>query len=151
MYDLPSCKDSAGSVQQFKRRSWNCLSQSVARRLYFYSDRPEKTNLIEDVEFLLPVEFRQIPLSCVGISKNVPVILVFFLSARKHALGRIHWVLASCQVSENFSQRFRGEVENVSANRRARWPSSFSDRPEKQKLGRGRWVIVSFQVSSNSV
>ena len=31
---------------------------------------------------------------------------------------------------------FRGEVKNVSANQRPRWPSWFSDRPKKQKLGR---------------
>ena len=33
---------------------------------------------------------------------------------------------------------FRGEVENVSANKRPGRPSCFSDRPEKHKLGRGR-------------
>ena len=31
---------------------------------------------------------------------------------------------------------FRGEDENVSANRRPGWPSCFSNRPEKHKLGR---------------
>ena len=34
--------------------------------------------------------------------------------------------------------RFRGEVENVSANQRPGRPSCFSDWPEKHKLGRGR-------------
>ena len=47
--------------------------------------------------------------------------------------------------------RFRGEVENVSANQRKWWPSCFFDRPEKHKLGRGRWNLASFQVSLNSV
>ena len=47
--------------------------------------------------------------------------------------------------------RFRGEVENVSANQRPGRPSCFSDRPEKHKLGRGRWDLASYQVSLNSV
>ena len=34
--------------------------------------------------------------------------------------------------------RFRGEVENVSANQRPGRPFCFSDQPEKHKLGRGR-------------
>ena len=47
--------------------------------------------------------------------------------------------------------RFRGEVENVSANQRPRRPSCLSDRPEKHKLGSGRWDLASCQVSLNSV
>ena len=62
---------------------------------------PKNTNLVEDVEILLPVKFRWIPFS-----------------------------------------RFRGEVENVSANQRPGRPSCFSDRPEIHKLGRGRWDLA---------
>ena len=58
---------------------------------------PKNTNLVDDVEFLLPVKFRHI-LFC----------------------------------------GFRGEVENVSANRRPGWPSMFSVMPEKHKLDRGQ-------------
>ena len=72
---------------------------------------PKNTNLVEDVEILLPVMFR--------------------------------WILFS---------GFRGEVQNVSANRSLGWPSCFSDRPEKHnKLGRGHWNLTYCQVSLNSV
>ena len=71
---------------------------------------PKNTNLVEDVEILLPVKFRWIP----------------------------------------FSGFFR-EVENVSANQRPGRPSCFSDRLEKHKLGRGRWDLASCQVSLNCV
>ena len=71
---------------------------------------PKNTNLVEDVEILLPVKFRWIPFT-----------------------------------------GFRGEVENISANKRPGRPSCFSDRPEKHKLGRGRWDLASCQVSLNSV
>ena len=47
--------------------------------------------------------------------------------------------------------RFRGEVENVSANKRPGRPSCFSDWPEKHKLGRGRWDLAYCYVSLNSV
>ena len=40
--------------------------------------------------------------------------------------------------------RFRGEIENVSANQRPGRPSCFTDRPEKHKLGRGRWDLASY-------
>ena len=55
---------------------------------------------------------------------------------------KFHWILFN---------RFRREVENVSAHQRPGRPSCFSDRPEKHKLGRGRWDLVSCQVSLNSV
>ena len=46
---------------------------------------------------------------------------------------------------------FRGQVENVSANRRPGRPSWFSDLPEKNKIGRGPWKFASCQVSFNSI
>ena len=55
---------------------------------------------------------------------------------------KLRWILFS---------RFRGEVENVSANQRPGRSSCFSDRPEKHKLGRGCWDLASCQVSLNSV
>ena len=39
--------------------------------------------------------------------------------------------------------RFRGEVENVSADQRPGRPPCFSDRPEKHKLDRGHWDLRS--------
>ena len=60
-WDLASSQVSLNSVQRFQRRSWKCLSQSEARTaiLFFWSARKKK-NLVEDVEFLLPVKFRWI-------------------------------------------------------------------------------------------
>ena len=66
----------------------------------------KNTNLVDDVEILLPVKFR--------------------------------WILFS---------RFRGEVENVSANQRPGRPSCFSEQLEKQKLGRRRLDLASYQFS----
>ena len=45
----------------------------------------------------------------------------------------------------------RGEVENVSDNRRPGGHLVFPDRPEKHKLGRGHWDLTSCHVSFNSV
>ena len=71
----------------------------------------QNTNLIEDVEILLPVEFRQIPLSGFrGEVKNVSINQRLgrpsCLSDRpeKHKLGRGRCDLASCQVSLNYVQ-----------------------------------------------
>ena len=47
--------------------------------------------------------------------------------------------------------RFRGEVENTSANQIPGRSSCFSGRPEKHKFGRGYWDLASCQVSLNSV
>ena len=59
-WDLASCQVSLNSVQQFQRRSRKCLSKSEARAAIFFSTDPKKTNLVEDVEILLPVKFRWI-------------------------------------------------------------------------------------------
>ena len=60
-WDLASCQVLFNSVQRFQRRSRKFLSQSEARAaiLFFRSTR-KNTNLVEDVEILLPVkvEFR---------------------------------------------------------------------------------------------
>ena len=51
--DLASCQVSLNSVQRFQRRSRKCLSPSEASLF----DQPENTNLVEDLEILLPVKF----------------------------------------------------------------------------------------------
>ena len=63
-WDLTSCKVSLNSGQWFQRRSRKCLSQSEARggHLVFLIG-PKNTNLVENVEILLPVNFRWIPFS----------------------------------------------------------------------------------------
>ena len=51
------------SVQRFQRRSRKCLSQSEARASIFFPTDPKNTNLVEDIEILLPVKFRWIRFS----------------------------------------------------------------------------------------
>ena len=69
---------------------------------------PINTNLVEDVEILLPVKFRWIPFS--GFRGEVENVSAnqrpgrpscFSDRPEKHKLGRGHWDLASCQVSLN--------------------------------------------------
>ena len=119
---------------------------------------PEKTNLVEDFEILIPIKFCWIWFSGFrGEVENVSAnqrpgpSSCFSDRPEKHKLGRAHWDLASYQVSWIPFSGFRGEVRNVSANQRPGRPSCFSYRPKKHKLGRGRWNLASCQVSLNSV
>ena len=75
---------------------------------------PKNTNLVEDIEILLPVKFRWIPFS--DIREEVENVLAnqrpgwpsfFFDWPEKHKLGRGRWDLASCQVSLNSVQLFQ--------------------------------------------
>ena len=74
-WDLTSCQVSLNSLQRFKRRSQKCLSQSeLGAAILFFRTAPKNTNLVEDVEILLPVKFRWILLSRFrGEVKNVKV------------------------------------------------------------------------------
>ena len=108
-WDLASCKASLNSVQRFQRRSRKCLSQSDARaggHLVFLIS-PKNTNLIEDVEILLPVKFCWIPLRGFrGVVKNVSANQRLgrpfcFSDQHEHTLCRGCWDFASCQVSLN--------------------------------------------------
>ena len=81
-WDLVSCKVSLNSVQ---RRSKKCLSQIEAGRSSCFSDRPENTNLEDDVKILLPCKFRWIRSAvseekskCLIQSEVRPAILFFF-------------------------------------------------------------------------
>ena len=118
----------------------------------------KNTNLVEDVEILLPVKLRWIPFSgfrgeVENVSANQRPRRPFCFSDRpeKHKLGRGHWDLVSYQVSLNSVQQFQRRSRKVSANQRPGRPSCFSDLPEKHKLGRGHWDLASYQVSLNSV
>ena len=115
-------------------------------------------NLVEDVEILLPIKFRWIPLSVfreeiknVSANQRPGRPSCFTDQPEKHKLGRGHWDFASYQVSLNSFSGFSEEVENVSANQRPGRPSCFSDRPIKHKLGRRLWDLASYQVSLNFV
>ena len=119
---------------------------------------PKNTNLVEDVEILLPVKFPWIPFRCFrGQVENV---------SANHRPGRPSWFPISPKNTKFLEDvenslpvkcrwikfnYFRGEVENVAANQWPGRPFCFSDRPEKYKLGRRGWDIASCQVSFHSV
>ena len=57
-WDLASCKVSLNSIWWFWRRSRKCLNQSEARpAILFFPIGLKNTNLVEDIEILLPVKF----------------------------------------------------------------------------------------------
>ena len=83
-------------------------------RSFLFTDRPEKTNLVENVENLLPVKFLWIPFcgfrgEVENDSANQRQGRPSYFSnwPEKHKLGRGHWDLASCQVSLNSVQQFQ--------------------------------------------
>ena len=114
-WDLASCQFLLNSVQWLQRRSRKCLSQSEARAaILFFSISPKNTNLVEDVEILLPVKFRWNPFS--GFRGEVENVSAnqrpwqpscFYDWPEIHKLGRGRWDLASCQVSLNSVQQFQ--------------------------------------------
>ena len=119
---------------------------------------PKNTNLVEDVEILLPVKFRWIPFSCFrGEVENVSANQrpgrpsCFPIGPRNTNLVEDVEILLPVKFRWISFSGFRGEVENVSANQRPGRPSCYSDRPKKHKLGKGRWDLASCQVSLNSV
>ena len=92
------------------------ISQPIRRQgshLVFRSAR-KNTNLVEDVEILLPVKFRRILFS--GFKREAENVQTnqrpgrqscFSDRPEKHKLSRERWDLASCQVSLNSVQRFQ--------------------------------------------
>ena len=114
-WDLASCQVLLNSVQRFQGRSRKCLSQSEAgAAILFFRLAQKNTNLVEDLEILLPVKFRWIPFSGLreeveNVSANQRQGRPSYLSDRpeKHKLGRGHWDLLSCQVLLNSVQQFQ--------------------------------------------
>ena len=85
---------------------------------------PKNTNLVEDVEILLPVKFRWIlfigfrkEVENVSANQRLGRLSCFSHWPEKHKLGRGRWYLASCQVSLNSVQRFQ----------RRSWKCKFTD------------------------
>ena len=113
-WDLASCQVSLNSIQRFQR-SRKCLSQIRGQDGHLvFPIGPKNTNLVEDIEILLPVMFRWIPFSGLrgeveNVSTNQRLWWPSCFSDRpkKHKLGRGRWDLASCQVSLNSVQRFQ--------------------------------------------
>ena len=116
-YVLASCQVSLNSVQRLPRRSRKCVSTNQRPgRPSCFSDRPEKTNLVEAVETMLPVKFRWIPfcgfrgeVENVSANQRPGRSSCFSNQPKKHKLGRGHWDFASSQVSLNSVQRFQSK------------------------------------------
>ena len=122
-----------------------------------FPNGPKNTNLVEDVEILLPVKFRWIPFS--GFRAEVQNVSAnqrpgwpscFSDRPEKHKLGRGRQDLASCQVSLNSFQRFQRRSPKCLSQSEARAAILFFWSAQKHKLGRGRWDLPSCQVSLNS-
>ena len=99
---------------------------------------PKNTNLVEDVEILLPVKFSWIPFSCFreeveNVSANQRPGWPSCFSDRPQNTNLVENVKILLPVEFCWIpfSGFRGEVENVSANQRPGRPSCFSNRPEK--------------------
>ena len=90
-WDLASCQVSLNFVKRFQRNVKNVSANQRQGRPSWFSTRPQNTNLIEDVEILLPVKFRWIQFSSFRgknrkyISKSEArlVILVFRSAGKK--------------------------------------------------------------------
>ena len=127
-WDLASYEVLLNSIQRFQRRSWKCLSQSAVSEEkskmsqpirgqgghLVFPIGPKNTNLVEDVEILLPMKFCWIPFS--GFRGEVENVSAnqrpgrpscFSDRPEKHKLGTGLWDLASCQVSLNSVKRFQ--------------------------------------------
>ena len=113
----------------------------------------KNTNLVEDLEILLPVKFRWIPFS--GFRGEVENVSAnqrpgwpscFSDRPEKHKLGRGRWDLASCQVSLNSVQRFQRRSRKCLSQSEARAAILFFPiGRKKHKLGRGRWDLPSLK------
>ena len=58
-WDLASRQVSLNSIQRFQRRSLKCLSQSEARAAILFLRSAQNTNLVEDIDIMLPVKFQR--------------------------------------------------------------------------------------------
>ena len=142
---LASCQVSLNSVQRFQSRSRKCLSQSEAgAAILFFPIGPKNTNLVEDVEILLPIKFRWIPFSrfreeVENVSANQRPGRPSCFSDRpeKHKLGRRCWDLASYQVSLKSFQPFQRSSRKFLSQSEARVAILFFWSAQKHKLYQG--------------
>ena len=88
---------------------------------------------------------------CLSQSETRAAILLFSIVPKNTNLVEDVEILLLVKFCWILFRRFRGEVENVSANQRPGRPSCFSDQPEKHKLCRGCWDLASCQVLLNAV
>ena len=125
--------------------------------LFFRSAR-KKTNLVQDVEILLPVKFHWIP--CNGFREEVENVsanqkpgrpFCFSDWPEKHIFDSGRWDFGSCQVLLNSIQRFQRRSWKCLSKSEARAAILFFRSAEKHKLGKGRWDFASCQVKLNSI
>ena len=115
-WDLASCQISLNPVQQFQRRSQKCLSQPWAMAaIVFLPIGPKNTDLVKDVEILLPVKFRRIlfrgfreEVENVAANQRLGRPYCFSDQPKKHKLSRRRLDLVSYQVSMKSVQWFQG-------------------------------------------
>ena len=118
----------------------------------------KNTNLVEEVEILLPIKFLWFLFSGFrGAVENVPAnqrlgppSCFSHLPEKKNLVEDVE-ILLPVKFCWILFSSFRGEVKNVSANQRPGLPFCFSDRHEKHKHGRGHWDLAYCQVLWNSV
>ena len=117
---------------------------------------PKNTNLVEDVEILLPVNFPWILFSgfrgeVENVSANQRPGRPSCFSDRPEKTQNWSRTLRSCFLSTFVEFRSAVSEEKSKMSQRPGRPSCISDRHKKHKLGRGRWDLASCQVSLNSV
>ena len=109
-------------------------------RTFLFTDRPKNTNLVWDVEILLPVKFRWIAIS--GFIGEVEIFSTnqrpgrpFCFSDRPENTNLVQNIEILLPVNYRWIMfsGFRGDVENALAYQRPGRRSCFSDRPEKHK------------------
>ena len=135
-WNLASCQVSAVSEKKSK------MSQPIRGQgghLVFQIDL-KNTDLVEDVEILLPVKFCGIQFSGFReVKMSQPIRgqgghLVFPIGPKNTNLVEDVEILFPVKFRWILFSGFRGEVENVLANQRPGWPCCFSDRPENTNL-----------------
>ena len=127
-WDLASCQLSLNSVQWFQRK---IKMSKQMRDQMFLPIGPKSTNLVEDIEILLSVKFRWIPLSGFRgeVEKRPGRPSRFSDRPEKHKLDTGSWYLPSCQVSLNsILQSLRRSKSDTRA------VILFSDRSEKTQI-----------------
>ena len=127
-WDLASCQVSLNSIQRFQRRSRKMSQPNKSQGGHLvFPIGPKNTNLVEDIEILLPVKFRWIPFSGFrGEIENVSANQrpgrpsCFSDRPEKTQLDRGRSDLASCQVSLNSVQPFQRRSQKCLSQSEAR-------------------------------
>ena len=153
---------SLSSIIEFRsvvaEEKWNVSAHQSPRRQSCFSDRPQNTNMGEDVEILFPVKFRWILFS--GFRREVENASVNHRPGRpssvsdqleKHKLSRGRWDHASFQFSLNSVGWFQRRSQKCNDKSEARAAILFFGSAPKYKRGRARWYLASCQVSLNSI